>query len=77
MKRAYGLKDFANTLPGHGGFLDRFDCTLFANILALVILSSVLYRDYLKIDTILTMFDELSSGEQTELIKWMQMNKMN
>jgi phosphatidate cytidylyltransferase len=26
MKRAYDLKDFAATLPEHGGFIDRFDC---------------------------------------------------
>ncbi len=25
-KRAYGVKDFAATFPGHGGFVDRFDC---------------------------------------------------
>lgn len=27
LKRAYGIKDFAKTFPGHGGFLDRFDTT--------------------------------------------------
>ncbi len=30
MKRAYQIKDFAKTLPGHGGFIDRFDCVFFA-----------------------------------------------
>ena len=27
-KRAFKIKDFGNTILGHGGFMDRFDCTL-------------------------------------------------
>lgn len=26
LKRGLKIKDFADTIPGHGGFLDRFDC---------------------------------------------------
>ena len=29
LKRDVGVKDMAATLPGHGGFLDRFDAMLF------------------------------------------------
>lgn len=35
-KRAFRIKDFSTTIPGHGGFVDRFDCqimmALFANV---------------------------------------------
>jgi phosphatidate cytidylyltransferase len=26
LKRSLKIKDFADSIPGHGGFADRFDC---------------------------------------------------
>ena len=36
LKRTYGIKDYSNLFPGHGGVLDRFDSTLFTSLIFLL-----------------------------------------
>ncbi|MGX9357606.1 phosphatidate cytidylyltransferase [Mycoplasma sp. 773] len=38
IKRLYRIKDFSNLIPGHGGFMDRFDSTSFVVIMTSIIL---------------------------------------
>ena len=40
LKRTYGIKDYSNIFPGHGGVLDRFDSAFFASAIFILIIQT-------------------------------------
>ena len=51
LKRAYGIKDYSQVFPGHGGVLDRFDSVLFASaIFLLFIIIEMNFIDVLQVN---------------------------
>ncbi|AIO17913.1 Phosphatidate cytidylyltransferase [Candidatus Izimaplasma bacterium HR1] len=37
LKRHFGIKDYSNIFPGHGGVMDRFDSTIFAAMVLMLV----------------------------------------
>lgn len=44
VKRAFNVKDFGQSIPGHGGLTDRFDCQFLMGVF-----SSIYYQSFIKV----------------------------
>jgi phosphatidate cytidylyltransferase len=69
LKRAYQIKDFAQTLPGHGGFTDRLDCISLCGIFNYVFVSNVMFTNEVNAEKAYRAILELSQSDQLGVLK--------
>ncbi|CAE8636957.1 unnamed protein product [Polarella glacialis] len=71
IKRAYGIKDFNNLIPGHGGLMDRMDCQ-FVMFLCTFVHLRTFCTSPVTVDMLLAFAARLSAPEQQELMVRLQ-----
>lgn len=70
-KRAIKIKDFSDTIPGHGGFTDRMDCQLLVGIFTSLWLSNFVYIDNLKFGIIITLLGQISHEGKLKVLEYL------
>ncbi|KAI0373916.1 phosphatidate cytidylyltransferase [Pilatotrama ljubarskyi] len=68
-KRAFDIKDFGHSIPGHGGMTDRMDCQFLMGVFTYVYYSSLIRDNHVTVGSILqTIVSGLTLTEQLELM---------
>jgi len=68
-KRAFNIKDFGHSIPGHGGMTDRMDCQFLMGVFTYVYYSSLIRQHHVSVGSLLQMIvSGLTPAEQLELM---------
>ncbi|KAF8200782.1 phosphatidate cytidylyltransferase [Pholiota molesta] len=69
-KRAFNIKDFGHSIPGHGGMTDRMDCQFLMGVFTYVYYSSLIRVNHVTVGNILqTIVSGLTVDQQLELVR--------
>ena len=72
-KRGIKIKDFADTIPGHGGLTDRMDCQLLMGFFTYVWLSQFYFYDEKKaFNELLNKIDQLETNDKLFLFNYLK-----
>ncbi|KAI7886720.1 phosphatidate cytidylyltransferase [Lichtheimia hyalospora FSU 10163] len=70
LKRAFNIKDFGQSIPGHGGMTDRMDCQFLMGLFASIYYQSFIKNHIHSVGGILaTVIGSLTLNEQLELLE--------
>jgi len=71
IKRAYGIKDFNNIIPGHGGMMDRMDCQ-FVMFLCTYVHIRTFVHSPVTVNLVMASVARLSLADQREVLVRLQ-----
>ncbi|GME95028.1 unnamed protein product [[Candida] boidinii] len=70
LKRAFKIKDFGHTIPGHGGFTDRLDCQFMMGSFSYLYYETFISSHNVNVGNILqTIIINLSGNDILQLVK--------
>lgn len=67
-KRAFKIKDFGDTIPGHGGFTDRFDCQFIMGSFV-----NVYFYTFVRSSSPIKLFNKLLAFKQEDQIEFLRL----
>lgn len=73
MKRAFKIKDFGDSIPGHGGLTDRVDCQLLMGMFTCTWTNSLVFNRGVALQTVLHQALSLSYQDQLSLLEELQL----
>eukprot|EP01083_Nonionella_stella_P043583 117590_1 len=65
-KRAFRIKDFGDSIPGHGGITDRMDCQILMGLFVYVYTTAFARSKSVDTHYLLSLYDQLSPEEQLD-----------
>ncbi|KAJ2376551.1 phosphatidate cytidylyltransferase, partial [Coemansia sp. RSA 2603] len=72
VKRAFNIKDFGNSIPGHGGVTDRFDCQFIMAAFSHTYYVSFIRLSTVTVSSVFNSFLAMSAERQVELYQSIQ-----
>jgi phosphatidate cytidylyltransferase len=78
LKRTFHIKDFGDSIPGHGGMTDRMDCQFIMGFFAFMYYQSFIATHKASVGSVLEMaITGLTTEEQMEVVRGLSKHLVN